>query len=250
MNLTDDAISRLHALADAIGRCPKDCDPLFRREHRVRAWAHALDASVCVEDAAMLLHDDNDARAWRLGKIAGGDTARVAKEFQFTPVMDLRTARWITASTEVNACGGVASGFALTVYRRPDGEYTTGDFRHELGHVVFNEAKMRPIGGSAIVNATTQAFDAARAHRFAAGFIIDAKGEAGLFAKLGAPSLRALDNVDEWAAEHYRCYHRELLRQRKKGGDFLAVYRAAAPAMARVWDARYTAALAFQRGLL
>jgi hypothetical protein len=236
------------SLGERIGRCDKGASNRARQTQRVRAWWDAMADERQVEDAALWLEDDVTARLYRLGRIVAGDAARAAREYGFTPVIDLRTARTIRVVDRVNPSRGSAStGMEISIYRDVSGKYVTGDFRHELGHVVFFDARAELRGGVLLVAHVTEAFNAARAKL---PLVPPGASEAELLADFGIPSARALDSVDEFAAEHYRVYHRELLRQRKRNGNYLANYRAACPAMAKLWDARYTVALAQQRGLL
>lgn len=205
-------------------------------------------------------HHDAAAVGARIDQIGKGDKALLKKEFGSTPVYDLQVLKSADASATVSGNGGQCSpNREITVWKDPGtGKHTTGNFRHELGHAVMGAwgfwfGGVPPQSPAGVV---IEHWKQAVAKYKALGKNPPPGGHDHQWFEenCGVIGKRALDTPHENAAEHYRGYHREVLRHRfgKDGGGQLDTYRQRHPEMAAVWDARYTAALlasAAQKGL-
>lgn len=191
----------------------------------------------------LLVLQDHGAHVERTLALAKGDAARVVEEFKHTPTRDLDDASSLAAVPHViQGQAYCTSNHDIVVGLSPyTGDYTTGDFRHELGHAVH--FKMIKGADPTLKNACAAEWADLQGRR--AKVKPPAGGHTEVWAEeaWGAISDRSLDNWFEHAAEHYRGYHREVLRDRFKTGTELATYRARHPGWAKIWDARYTAAL-------
>lgn len=171
-----------------------------------------------------------------------GDPERMRQELRFIPAIDLRSVAdgGATASLALSPMGGVAwpeaDGATFKVFR----PWVTGTFRHELGHCVFWSL----VGNDQV--AVHTAYKAALT-RFNGCPKALRTTEDELFMHTSLPSLRALDNIDEFFAESYRRYHIHAIRSaRGVPKPALSVFRAASPLMADFFDRRYAAALEVQ----
>lgn len=175
--------------------------------------------------------------------VKGGAPGQGAKEYGQTPLYDLQVVSEVRISAKPIAGQAVCylQTRALAVGPGPEGKHVTGDFRHELGHAV----------DFALIEAPAAFRDAIDGHWKKAQGAAKKQGtkpppgagEDWCETTFGVMSLRGLDNAKEDFAEHYRGYHREALRHRKKKGGQLDIYAERHPAYAAIWDAHYTAAL-------
>ena len=179
----------------------------------------------------------------RLDQIGHGDVARAKLEYAHTPLYDLEVVGSVSVVNE-HLKGQAWCEFSrkLTMGLGPDGDHVTGDFRHELGHAVrFSWGLESPMS-----KAVFDHFDQVEARVAAEPLGTTTKQSHEWYEEhYGIIGRRALDSAEEDAAEHYRGYHREVLRHRfkKAGGGQLDTYRQRHPEMAALWDARYTAAI-------
>lgn len=187
-------------------------------------------------------HDAAHVNA-RLDQIGQGDVARAKLEYAHTPLYDLEVVGSVRVVNE-HLKGQAWCEFSrkLTMGLGPDGDHVTGDFRHELGHAVrFSWGLESPMS-----KAVFDHFDQVETRVAAEPMGTTSKQSHEWYEEhYGVIGRRGLDNAEEDAAEHYRGYHREVLRHRfkKAGGGQLDTYRQRHPEMAALWDARYTAAL-------
>lgn len=235
--LTHDQIRTALTAPDASSKSPQVA------KHRAAIESAILAGGKERKDALLELfagghHDQAEVHA-RVTAIGHGQVGLAVKEYGQTPVYDLQIVGSVTVSpSKVGGQAFCTWTRELTMGPGPEGKHITGDFRHELGHAVRmgwgDESPMSKavFAHYADVRAKMKATPAKVAQTY------DWYEE-----HYGVISDRGLDNREEDAAEHYRGYHREALRHRFKGGTALHVYRARHPEMARLWDARYTAAL-------
>lgn len=170
--------------------------------------------------------------------------ARAKSEFKAVPLFDLAALTKLEMFDKpINgyACAYMATG-AMKVGVRPNtGDYATGDFRHELGHLLHGTFMHVP----ALNKTITSEYEKAIAKKNAKPHGPD---NADWFEEnWGVPGPRAVDNEKEFIAEHYRGYHRALFQEQQqgkpKGSKSLDEYRQRHPEMAKFFDAHYTAAL-------
>ena len=234
-------------------------------KHRAAVEGAILDHGMARENAILDVmgqkgkwgvHDKGSHNAF-VASISKGDKARSVKEYEQTPTYDVQVL------TGVNAVHGHVQGQANCTYTRlvtmghVKGDFVTGDFRHELGHAVRFAMQQGTPGGGGHLGAGTPGGSLTPMAKAVAERFVDVKQRMKANPATGPVdndfcekswgiiSTRGKDNWEENAAEHYRGYHREVLRERykKDGGGQLATYRERHPEWAAIWDARYTAAL-------
>lgn len=200
-----------------------------------------------VKDAVLkvleLPHDDH--RNTLLNSICVENVDRAKKEFAQTPLYDLQPVSKIAVwNHEIQGQANYHMGSRMLNMGTTS---VTGDFRHELGHALRSA-----LGGASYAN-KNEITQAIADHYKSVQQKIGANPE-GIKTKMshdwyeknyGLIGRRGADNWEEDFAEHYRGYHREIYKDKYEGGNgkFLAQYREIHPAMAKIFDAHYTAAL-------
>jgi hypothetical protein len=197
-----------------------------------------------IENAILYLKDRATKAADLIAKTKG-DPEKVVKELGTVAAYDTAVLNGVKSHS------GPVSGEAVCHMdtRVVDVGSTTrpGSYRHELGHAI-----RAMLGGSSFSNRTaiTKAINA-EYENSKKRLKADPPGKYGKQSqdffeeKYGVISRRCMDNWEEYFAEHYRVYMRELYRDEHEGGGGakLARYRKHNPGMAKIFDAYYTAAL-------
>lgn len=194
-----------------------------------------------VPNAVLLLTDDRESTIqWLRDRVVWGNGAgdeaareRVVQLLAGLPVYDLG----LIDRVEVYRGGhGVCIPAKRTLEVPQD--ISVGDMRHLVGHLVWS------VLPQAMVDVVMRSYAANRQRLIERGFTQQVGVEVGVYERAGALSYRALGSVDEFYAECYRVYHREVNRDRYEGGvgDGMWWYRVAYSEVAAVMDAHYTAA--------
>ena len=179
--------------------------------------------------------------------ITKGDLARATSEFARTPVYDLQVlseVKLTPKSIPGRAVCYVQTRAISMGHDEVKKDFVTGDFRHELGHAVHFAWIESAQGTEDILRGE---FKSVQERRKQNPSPKSSKMDSNWYEeKWGVTGARGADNHKENTAEHYRCYHRTLHQEQNggsKGSTSLAQYRSRHPAMADLFDARYTAAL-------
>lgn len=199
-----------------------------------------------VQKDAILSVLDTKAASARVEAVAKGSAKGIAAAkaaYASVPVFDLEALSAVVVHDEPikgYAVANMKTGLVRVGVRPNTGTWATGDWRHELGHVLH---------GTFIGTALDEVVKAEHAKAVAKAKANPGKGidDANWFeATWGVVGPRALDDHREFIAEAYRGYHRALYQQqggvKQKGSATLDEFRSRHPVMARLFDAHYTAA--------
>lgn len=228
---------------------PLSEDGAKRAEVRARLQAALLSQGLERPDAVTeILGPENRKRVKEfLSGVVKGDLDRAVKEFGDIPVYDLRVLSRVKLVPKKFPGRAQAhmTKRSIRIGLGSSGDYVTGDFRHELGHVVHAAEMLDPdLEAAALAH-----FKQVQKRRKATPQGGPGKMDSNWYEEnWGVTGKRGADNHQEDQAEHYRVYHRTLRYQTKgattgKGSLTLDVYRQRHPEMARRHDARYTLAL-------
>jgi len=170
--------------------------------------------------------------------------ARAKQEYADVPVFDLATVSKVVVHDKT--IGGYATAQLQTgeinIGVRPKtGDWATGDWRHELGHIIHGTFIGRPLDEEVIHTEWVKAIKRQKANPHG-------PDNADWFEEhWGVVGPRAVDSRLEFIAEAFRGYHRTLHQQKAgtkvKGSNTLDLFRTRHPTMSRFMDAHYTAAL-------
>ena len=210
--------------------------------HRVDATWELLNKNAGVKNAvlhAIKLPGREKVLEQLVNSPASDAMERASKEFSDTPVHDLHIANEV----EYHPGHDERRGLALMHkgWMQVFGNSMSGDWRHELGHLVHATLDNGP-SADLIHSEYKKAVSRAKQKPIPEGEKWDTNKVQDEY---GVPSLRGLDDEHEFFAEHYRGYHRSVYQDKEAGGGthHLDLYRKRHPEMARLFDAHYTAAM-------
>lgn len=216
---------------------------------RVKAMDALWSANAHQENAFLSLKAQPEDKEVLIKGIGSGNLDKLRTEFKDTPVYDLAVLSSMRADPGYSEGRGVCQMQSRSIKVWSNG--LPGDYRHELGHAIRSSLSGGGNFGtpSAISTAVMADYKSAIERRsknkMPSGMDgKDPKTKDWMEENWGVPGKRALDNWEEYFAEHYRVYHRENYRDANEGGngERLARYRKLHPTMARVFDTYYTVA--------